>query len=56
MRTILLLVVATAALAGLTACNTIRGVGEDISALGNYLARSSGTSPSHTTPPPSPGY
>jgi predicted small secreted protein len=53
MRSILLLVAATVALSGLTACNTVRGVGEDISALGNYLARSSGTSPAHGTPPPS---
>jgi predicted small secreted protein len=28
---------------GLSACNTIRGFGEDISALGHALSKSSGT-------------
>jgi len=44
---------AAVTLAGLTACNTMRGMGEDISALGRYISSSSGTSSSHqATPPP----
>jgi predicted small secreted protein len=42
-------------LAGLTACNTMRGMGEDISAFGRYISNSSGTSSSHSSPP-STGY
>jgi predicted small secreted protein len=39
-------------LTGLTACNTMRGIGEDISAFGRYLSNSTGTSSPHTAPPP----
>lgn len=42
MRKIVLLIVATAALLSLPACNTIRGVGEDLSAVGGTLSRASG--------------
>jgi len=45
---------AAVTLAGLSACNTMRGMGEDISAVGRYISSSSGTSSSHhTSPPPS---
>ena len=40
-------------LSGLTACNTMRGIGEDISAFGRYLSSSTGTSSPQTPPPPS---
>ena len=43
-------------LSGFTACNTMRGVGEDISAFGKYLSNSTGTSASHSAPPPAPPY
>jgi predicted small secreted protein len=48
--------VAILVLSGLTACNTMRGVGEDISAFGRYLSSSSGTSSSHSAPAPAPAY
>ena len=53
MRKFLSALVASFVLSGLTACNTMRGIGEDISAFGNYLSSSSGTSSPHSTPPPS---
>jgi predicted small secreted protein len=31
----------------MTACNTVRGVGEDISAMGRYISHSTGTTPAH---------
>jgi predicted small secreted protein len=40
-----------AVLFALPACNTMRGVGEDISAMGRYISDSTGTTPSsHSTP------
>lgn len=39
MKTLLLLVTAAVALTLLPACNTVRGVGEDMAAVGNTLAR-----------------
>ena len=53
MRTFFCALAAIFVLFGLTACNTMRGVGEDISAFGRYLSSSSGTSSPHTPPPPS---
>jgi predicted small secreted protein len=52
MRKFLPALAAVFVLSGLTACNTMRGVGEDISAFGRYLSSSSGTSSPHTAPPP----
>ncbi len=56
MKKIVYSLAATLALSGLTACNTMRGVGEDISAFGSYLSSSTGTSSPHSAPPPAPGY
>jgi predicted small secreted protein len=50
MSTLLKQFCALAMLLGLTACNTMRGVGEDISAMGRYISSSTGTAPSHSTP------
>jgi len=54
MKMILLRLTAVLALAGLTACNTMRGIGEDISAFGRYISNSTGTSAPHNSPPPPP--
>lgn len=56
MKTALLFLTAAVALAGLTACNTMRGIGEDISAFGRYVSHSTGTSApaSEPLPPPPP--
>ena len=56
MKKILYSLTAAFALGGLTACNTMRGVGEDISAFGRYLSSSTGTSSPHSAPPPPAGY
>ncbi|MEX1110360.1 MAG: hypothetical protein WEB31_01025 [Chthoniobacterales bacterium] len=56
MKKIICSLVATLALGGLTAGNTMRGVGEDISAFGRYLSSSTGTSSPHRAPTPAPGY
>lgn len=56
MKKILHALTAALTLGGLTACNTMRGVGEDISAFGRYLSSSTGTSSPHSAPPPAPGY
>ena len=51
MSTLIKQLSAVAVLFGLTACNTMRGVGEDISAMGRYISNSTGTAPSsHSTP------
>jgi len=55
MSTLLKQLSALAVLFGLTACNTMRGVGEDISAMGRYISNSTGTAPSHSAPPPHTG-
>lgn len=39
MKRLILLLSATAALALMPACNTVRGVGEDMAAVGNTLAK-----------------
>jgi predicted small secreted protein len=39
MKTLLRLSLLLAVTIALTACNTVRGVGEDLSAVGNTLAR-----------------
>ena len=52
MKKIFTALAAVFVLSGLTACNTMRGIGEDISAFGRYLSSSSGTSSPHTAPPP----
>jgi predicted small secreted protein len=52
MRKMFFALAAVATLAGLSACNTMRGMGEDISALGRYISNSSGTSSSHHAAPP----
>ena len=38
MKMLLLLVAVTALLSGLSACNTVRGVGQDVSALGRDIS------------------
>lgn len=43
MTTRLIAVAALAALLVLTGCNTVRGFGEDISALGHSLSNATGT-------------
>jgi len=54
MRKLFFVFAAAVTVAGLSACNTMRGMGEDISALGRYISNSSGTSSSRqATPPPS---
>jgi predicted small secreted protein len=52
MKKVLPALAAVLVLSGLTACNTMRGIGEDISAFGRYLSNSTGTSSPHTAPPP----
>jgi predicted small secreted protein len=47
MRLFLLTLAACFAIAGLAGCNTMRGFGEDISALGRSLSNSTGTGSSH---------
>lgn len=42
MKRLLLLVAGLATLSLLTACNTVRGVGEDVSALGRGISSASG--------------
>jgi predicted small secreted protein len=56
MKANLLRLTAILALAGLTACNTMRGVGEDITAMGRYISNSTGTAPAHGGPPPAAGF
>jgi len=43
MKTVFLIVLSCAAIAMLTGCNTMRGFGEDISALGRSLSNATGT-------------
>jgi len=50
MSTLLKQLGALAVLLGLAACNTMRGVGEDISAVGRYISNSTGTTSSQSTP------
>jgi len=44
MKTKTLLLLAVLAFASLTGCNTVRGFGEDVSALGRSLSNATGTS------------
>ncbi|MFM8683976.1 MAG: entericidin A/B family lipoprotein [Chthoniobacterales bacterium] len=48
MKQLLLIGAAALSLATLAGCNTIRGVGEDISALGRALSDSTGRSSNET--------
>lgn len=51
MNTVLPRLACLVVLFALTACNTMRGVGEDVSAMGRYISDSTGTTPSsHSTP------
>ena len=41
MKTFLFVIFTTLALAALTGCNTVRGVGEDVSTVGHSIQRAS---------------